>query len=124
MEVPSSEIAKNCSDTSPAALKKLGVDFNCLRLTTWPAASNSTRESVVGVRKSVTVSHRSSLSRESTAPTPIDPVAGKSGKARRVKPSRPGVRISNALTTSTSVGRIRWWRVHEYPTRDEDGVGS
>src|SRR5690625_8029093 len=90
MEVPSSEIAKNCSDTSPAALKKLGVDFNCLRLTTWPAASNSTRESVVGVRKSVTVSHRSSLSRESTAPTPIDPVAGKSGKARRVKPSRPG----------------------------------
>ena len=105
--VPSLDVAKCCSMTCLLPSKNAGLDFS-----TSGARPISAIDSVVGVRKSVAVSHTALLSSASTAPTPTVPIDGAPTNADRAQPSLPGVSTDRRFFTSSMTLRTRWSLVH------------
>ncbi len=100
--VPSLLVAKCCSMTSLPPSKNTGLDFRTSGC--WPISAIAR---VVGVRKSVAVSHTALLSSASTAPTPTVPMDGAPTNAAFAQPSLPGVSTDRRLLTSSITFRTR-----------------
>ncbi len=99
--MPSLDTAKCCSISSLDASKKLGIAFSVSMLCGPRCTSASI--SVVGVRKSVEVSHTWSFSSASTASTLVLPKArSPTGNAVRAHSPSPGVSTHSRLLTSSS----------------------